>query len=159
MNETRNDPAATLDTDSAGRIDAFWRACNYLAAGMIYLRDNPLLEEPLRPEHIKQRLLGHWGASPALSFTWVHLNRLIKDNDLNMIYVIRPGHGGPGEVQHVEHVPAGQGREGLLDLRVELIEGLRRDLQRLVRARGEGLGHPLLQVGQDRLGLGHAQLS
>ena len=63
MNEIRNDPAAALDADTAARIDAFWRACNYLAAGMIYLRDNPLLEEPLRPEHIKQRLLGHWGAS------------------------------------------------------------------------------------------------
>ena len=96
MNETRNDPAAALDADSAARIDAFWRACNYLAAGMIYLRDNPLLEEPLRPEHIKQRLLGHWGASPALSFTWVHLNRLIVKYDLDAIFLAGPGHGAPG---------------------------------------------------------------
>ena len=68
MNDTRNDSTA-LDTVTAERIDAWWRACNYLAAGMIYLRDNPLLEEPLSPAHIKERLLGHWGASPALSFT------------------------------------------------------------------------------------------
>lgn len=77
-------------------IDAYWRACNYLAAGMIYLRDNPLLREPLKPDHLKQRLLGHWGASPALSFTYVHLNRLIRKYDLDAIFLAGPGHGAPG---------------------------------------------------------------
>ena len=77
-------------------MDAYWRACNYLSVGMIYLRDNPLLKEPLRPEHVKHRLLGHWGASPALSFVWVHLNRLIRKDDLNVIFVAGPGHGAPG---------------------------------------------------------------
>ncbi len=77
-------------------LDAYWRACNYLAAGMIYLRDNPLLKEPLQPEHIKQRLLGHWGASPGLSFTYIHMNRLINKYDLNAIFLAGPGHGAPG---------------------------------------------------------------
>jgi xylulose-5-phosphate/fructose-6-phosphate phosphoketolase len=77
-------------------MDAWWRACNYLAVGMIYLKDNPLLKEKLRPEQIKHRLLGHWGASPALSFVWTHLNRLIKRDDLDMIFVAGPGHGAPG---------------------------------------------------------------
>ncbi|MGD1991157.1 MAG: phosphoketolase family protein, partial [Chromatiales bacterium] len=85
-----------LDDQIAHKIDAYWRACNYLAAGMIYLRDNPLLREPLKPEHIKQRLLGHWGASPGLSFTYVHLNRLINKYDLNAIFLAGPGHGAPG---------------------------------------------------------------
>ncbi|PSN19905.1 phosphoketolase [filamentous cyanobacterium CCP5] len=78
------------------RIDAYWRACNYLAVGMIYLRENPLLQEPLKPEHVKHRLLGHWGASPALSFTYIHCNRLIKKYDLDMIFMAGPGHGAPG---------------------------------------------------------------
>ena len=78
------------------QIDAYWRACNYLAAGMIYLRDNPLLRKPLRPEHLKSRLLGHWGASPGLSFTYVHLNRLIRKYDLDAIFLAGPGHGAPG---------------------------------------------------------------
>ena len=77
-------------------IDAYWRACNYLAVGMIYLQANPLLREPLKKEHIKHRLLGHWGASPALSFTYVHCNRLIKKYDLDMIFMAGPGHGAPG---------------------------------------------------------------
>jgi xylulose-5-phosphate/fructose-6-phosphate phosphoketolase len=77
-------------------MHAYWRACNYLAVGMIYLRDNPLLQEPLTTDHVKHRLLGHWGASPALSFTWVHLNRLIVKHDLDMIFVAGPGHGAPG---------------------------------------------------------------
>ncbi len=77
-------------------IDTWWRACNYLSVGMIYLQDNPLLKEPLQPEHIKQRLLGHWGASPALSFVWAHLNRVIMRDDLDMIFVAGPGHGAPG---------------------------------------------------------------
>src|SRR5512145_2566957 len=77
-------------------LDAYWRACNYLAVGMIYLKENPLLREPLKVEHVKHRLLGHWGASPALSFVWVHLNRLIVRDDLDMIFVAGPGHGAPG---------------------------------------------------------------
>ncbi|MGD8885122.1 MAG: phosphoketolase family protein [Gammaproteobacteria bacterium] len=78
------------------QIDAYWRACNYLAAGMIYLQDNPLLKEPLQPEHIKNRLLGHWGASPGLSFMYTHLNRLIVNEDINAIFLAGPGHGAPG---------------------------------------------------------------
>ncbi|MEQ1579340.1 MAG: phosphoketolase family protein [Steroidobacteraceae bacterium] len=85
--------AATLELQ---QIDAYWRACNYLAAGMIYLRDNPLLREPLRPEHLKRRLLGHWGSSPGLSFIYVHLNRLIRRHDVNAIFLAGPGHGAPG---------------------------------------------------------------
>jgi xylulose-5-phosphate/fructose-6-phosphate phosphoketolase len=77
-------------------IDAWWRAANYLSVGMIYLQDNPLLAEPLAPEHVKQRLLGHWGASPALSFVWAHLNRVIKRDDLDVIFIAGPGHGAPG---------------------------------------------------------------
>ncbi len=77
-------------------INAYWRACNYLSVGMIYLKENPLLREPLRPDHIKHRLLGHWGASPALSFVWVHLNRLIARDDLDVVFVAGPGHGAPG---------------------------------------------------------------
>ena len=77
-------------------LHAWWRACNYLAAGMIYLRDNPLLREPLRPEQVKQRLLGHWGASPGLSFVYAHLNRLIRKHDLDAIFLAGPGHGAPG---------------------------------------------------------------
>ncbi|HEY6000769.1 MAG TPA: phosphoketolase family protein [bacterium] len=87
---------APLAAEELARIDAFWRACNYLALGMIYLRDNPLLREPLRPEHLKRRLLGHWGASPALSFVYAHLNRVIAANDLDMIFMAGPGHGAPG---------------------------------------------------------------
>jgi xylulose-5-phosphate/fructose-6-phosphate phosphoketolase len=86
----------SLSPDELRHIDAYWRACNYLAVGMIYLQDNPLLREPLKPEHIKNRLLGHWGASPGLSFTYVHLNRLINKYDLNAIFLAGPGHGAPG---------------------------------------------------------------
>jgi len=85
-----------LGDDELQAIDAYWRACNYLAVGMIYLRANPLLREPLKKEHIKHRLLGHWGASPALSLTYVHCNRLIKKYDLNMLFMAGPGHGAPG---------------------------------------------------------------
>lgn len=77
-------------------IDAYWRACNYVAAGMIYLRDNPLLREPLRPEHLKRRLLGHWGSSPGLAFVYVHVNRLIRRHDVDAIFLAGPGHGAPG---------------------------------------------------------------
>jgi len=87
---------APLSTDELRRTDAYWRACNYLAAGMIYLRDNPLLREPLKSEHVKQRLLGHWGTSPGLAFLYVHLNRLIRKYDLDAIFVAGPGHGAPG---------------------------------------------------------------
>ena len=85
-----------LSTEELRKIHAYWRACNYLASGMIYLRDNPLLKEPLKTEHIKQRLLGHWGSSPALSFIYVHLNRLIEKYDLSALYIAGPGHGAPG---------------------------------------------------------------
>src|SRR4249919_3811415 len=84
-----------LSADELRKIDAYWRACNYLAAGMIYLRANPLLREPLKPEHIKNRLLGHWGSDPGQSFVWAHLNRLIRKYDLNVLYVSGPGHGAP----------------------------------------------------------------
>ena len=80
-----------LSASELRRTDAYWRACNYLALGMIYLQDNPLLKEPLKPEHIKNRLLGHWGSSPGLAFTYVHLNRLIKKFDLDMIFMAGPG--------------------------------------------------------------------
>jgi xylulose-5-phosphate/fructose-6-phosphate phosphoketolase len=88
--------AATLTADELRRIDAYWRACNYLAVGMIYLQDNPLLREKLQPAHIKNRLLGHWGASPGLAFTYVHMNRLINKYDLDAIFLAGPGHGAPG---------------------------------------------------------------
>ena len=82
-------------------LDAYWRAANYLAVGQIYLQDNPLLREPLRPEHIKPRLLGHWGTSPGLSFIYAHLNRLIRETDADVIYLCGPGHGGPAIVANV----------------------------------------------------------
>lgn len=85
-----------LGADELRRLNAWWQACNYLAVGMIYLRDNPLLRKPLSVEHVKHRLLGHWGASPALSFVWTHLNRVIARDDLDMIFVAGPGHGAPG---------------------------------------------------------------
>jgi len=88
--------ANPLSPEELHKIDAYWRACHYLAVGMIYLRDNPLLRKPLDSTHIKYRLLGHWGASSALSFSYVHLNRLIKKYDLNMIFLAGPGHGAPG---------------------------------------------------------------
>ncbi|MDA0268693.1 MAG: phosphoketolase family protein [Cyanobacteria bacterium] len=85
-----------LSDQALSKLHAYWRACNYLAVGMIYLRDNPLLKEPLQAKHVKHRLLGHWGASPALSFTYIHCNRLIKKYDLDMIFMAGPGHGAPG---------------------------------------------------------------
>ncbi len=87
---------SVLSSEELQKIHAYWRACNYLAVGMIYLRDNPLLQEPLQQEHVKVRLLGHWGSSPGLSFLYIHLNRMIKKYDLNMIYLAGPGHGAPG---------------------------------------------------------------
>ncbi|MCP6761364.1 MAG: phosphoketolase family protein [Fischerella sp. CENA71] len=87
---------APLSSDELRKMHAFWRAANYLAVGMIYLRDNPLLKEPLKPEHIKHRLLGHWGSSPGISFLYTHLNRVIKKFDQDMLYIVGPGHGAPG---------------------------------------------------------------
>ncbi|MGI5170886.1 phosphoketolase family protein [Spirillospora sp. CA-253888] len=89
------DPAADPDFQL---LDAYWRAANYLSAGQIYLLDNPLLRQELRPEHIKPRLLGHWGTSPGLNFCYAHLNRVITARDLDMIYIMGPGHGGPSAV-------------------------------------------------------------
>ena len=86
----------SLSTEALTKLNSYWRACNYLAAGMIYLQENPLLQQPLQLEHIKNRLLGHWGASPGLSFTYVHMNRLINKYDLNAIFLAGPGHGAPG---------------------------------------------------------------
>ena len=85
-----------LSTDELRKIHAYWRACNYLTLGMIYLQDNPLLREPLKPEHVKNRLLGHWGSSPGLAFIYLHFMRLIKKYGLNMIFLAGPGHGAPG---------------------------------------------------------------
>jgi xylulose-5-phosphate/fructose-6-phosphate phosphoketolase len=111
----------TLDDDLLERMDAWWRAANYLSVGQIYLQENPLLEEPLRIEHIKKRLLGHWGTTPGLNFIYVHLNRAIVQRALDMIYVMGPGHGGPGVVantylegSYTERYPAVElGRSGL----------------------------------------------
>jgi xylulose-5-phosphate/fructose-6-phosphate phosphoketolase len=89
-----------LTADELHNIDAYWRACNYLSAGMIYLRNNPLLREPLVPEDFKNRLLGHWGSDPGQSFTYVHLNRVIRKYDLNMIYISGPGHGAPAVISN-----------------------------------------------------------
>src|SRR6185295_13138306 len=87
-----------LSPELLRNMDAYWRAANYLSVGQIYLFDNPLLKKPLKREHIKPRLLGHWGTTPGLNFIYVHLNRLIKERDLNVIYITGPGHGGPGLV-------------------------------------------------------------
>ena len=85
-----------LSEQELQQLDSWWRAANYLAVGMIYLKENPLLREPLKPEHIKNRLLGHWGSSPGQSFIWTHANRVIREYNLNMIYLSGPGHGAPG---------------------------------------------------------------
>ncbi len=87
-----------LSPEMLRKIDAYWRAANYLSVGQIYLYDNPLLKQPLKRTHIKPRLLGHWGTTPGLNLIYVHLNRLIKEQDLNVIYIAGPGHGGPGLV-------------------------------------------------------------
>jgi xylulose-5-phosphate/fructose-6-phosphate phosphoketolase len=87
-----------LTADLVRKLDAYWRAANYLSVGQIYLHDNPLLKKPLRRDHIKPRLLGHWGTTPGLNFVYVHLNRLIKKHDANVLYITGPGHGGPGLV-------------------------------------------------------------
>jgi xylulose-5-phosphate/fructose-6-phosphate phosphoketolase len=113
-----------LSPDEARTIDAFWRACNYLALGMTYLKANPLLKEPLKPEHIKDRLLGHWGASPGLAFCYIHLSRAIKAHDLSVVFMAGPGHGAPGvlgpcylEGSYSEIYPdCSEDEEGLLKL-------------------------------------------
>jgi xylulose-5-phosphate/fructose-6-phosphate phosphoketolase len=87
-----------LAAEELRKIDAYWRAANYLSVGQIYLYDNPLLKEPLKLEHIKPRLLGHWGTTPGLNFIYVHLNRAIEKRDLNIVFVAGPGHGAPGVV-------------------------------------------------------------
>lgn len=121
---TVNERPSPLGADELQKMNAYWRACNYLSAGMIYLRANPLLREPLEPEHIKRRLLGHWGSDPGQSFVWVHLNRLIQKYDLNLIYVSGPGHGAPAtlangylEGHYSEIYPdCSQDEEGMLKL-------------------------------------------
>ena len=119
-----NTPAVAPATETELRdLHAYWRACNYLAAGMIYLRDNPLLRQPLQAGHIKQRLLGHWGASPGLSFCYIHMNRLIVKYDLDAIFLAGPGHGAPGVLApvHLEgaygeiYPNKGEGEEGMLN--------------------------------------------
>jgi xylulose-5-phosphate/fructose-6-phosphate phosphoketolase len=97
MNQTEN----PLDDTTLHNIDAYWRAANYLSVGQIYLCDNPLLRQPLRLEHVKKLLLGHWGTTPGQNFIYAHLNRIIKAHDLNMIYISGPGHGGPALVGNV----------------------------------------------------------
>ena len=122
----RTSPHDPLSADLLQRMHAYWRAANYLSVGQIYLKDNPLLEEPLRLDHIKPRLLGHWGTTPGLNFLYVHLNRLITQNDLNMIYVIGPGHGGPGIVAQTY-------LEGSYTERYPAVERSRNGLRRLFR--------------------------
>ncbi|HEV2577259.1 MAG TPA: phosphoketolase family protein [Acidobacteriaceae bacterium] len=117
-------PAAALTSDELRRMNAYWHAANYLSGGMIFLRANPLLREPLKPEHIKNRLLGHWGSDPGQSLIWVHLNRLIKKYSLDVIYISGPGHGAPAtlangylEGHYSEVYPdCSQDAEGLLTL-------------------------------------------
>jgi xylulose-5-phosphate/fructose-6-phosphate phosphoketolase len=87
-----------LSPSELRKMDAYWRAANYLSVGQIYLLDNPLLKRPLKLADVKPRLLGHWGTTPGLNFVYMHLNRAIRERDLNMIYICGPGHGGPGMV-------------------------------------------------------------
>jgi xylulose-5-phosphate/fructose-6-phosphate phosphoketolase len=101
MNASAVQPSGTaepLNAEQVRSLNAYWRAANYLSVGQIYLLDNPLLRQPLTLEHVKPRLLGHWGTTPGLNFLYAHLNRVIKARDLNMIYVAGPGHGGPALV-------------------------------------------------------------
>jgi xylulose-5-phosphate/fructose-6-phosphate phosphoketolase len=115
---------APLSDQQLHALDAYWRAANYLSVGQIYLCDNPLLKEPLRQDHVKKLLLGHWGTAPGQNFIYAHLNRVIKDQALNMIYISGPGHGGPAVVSNVylegtfsEYYPeVGQNEAGLKKL-------------------------------------------
>jgi xylulose-5-phosphate/fructose-6-phosphate phosphoketolase len=118
--------ANTLSSEQLRKMNAYWRAANYLSVGQIYLADNPLLEEPLRLEHVKRRLLGHWGTTPGLNFLYVHCNRVIREYDLNMIFITGPGHGGPGLVAHTW-------LEGSYTERYPAIERSRNGLHRLFR--------------------------
>jgi xylulose-5-phosphate/fructose-6-phosphate phosphoketolase len=113
----------TMTPDELRLVDAYWRAANYLSVGQIYLLDNPLLEEPLAPEHVKPRLLGHWGTTPGLNLIYAHMNRVIRARDLNAIYICGPGHGGPGMVANA--YLEGTYSELYADIR-EDEEGLRR---------------------------------
>jgi xylulose-5-phosphate/fructose-6-phosphate phosphoketolase len=123
---SREHAPPVLDADVVRRMDAYWRAANYLSVGQIYLQDNPLLATPLKREHIKPRLLGHWGTTAGLNLLYVHLNRLIVENDLDMIYIIGPGHGGPGLVAHAY-------LEGAYTETYPGVERSRNGLQRLFR--------------------------
>src|SRR5690348_12048012 len=113
-----------LSPEELRKMNAYWRAANYLSVGQIYLYDNPLLREPLRSEHVKPRLLGHWGTTPGLNLIWVHLNRAIRARQQPAIYVTGPGHGGPGIVANAylegtysELYPnVGPGEDGLREL-------------------------------------------
>src|SRR5579863_4476244 len=98
ITETRTQSQDMLTPEMVQKMDAYWRAANYLSVGQIYLRDNPLLKQPLAPGHIKRNLLGHWGTTPGQNFIYVHLNRIIRQYDLDMIYIAGPGHGGPALV-------------------------------------------------------------
>ena len=98
METSTNVESTSLSPAELQKLDAYWRASNYLAVGQIYLFDSPLLKDPLSREHIKRRLLGYWGTTPGLNLIYVHLNRIIKKHDLNMIYIAGPGHGGPAMV-------------------------------------------------------------
>src|SRR5713226_9614798 len=97
---TKATTETTLSAREAQAIDAYWRAANYLSVGQLYLLDNPLLREPLRAEHVKPRLLGHWGTTPGLNFSYAHMNRAIRLRDLDAMYMIGPGHGGPALFAH-----------------------------------------------------------
>src|SRR5713101_5322413 len=103
VRRSRREPTAKgpLSAEMLDRMHRYWCAANYLTIGQIYLKENPLLREPLRREHIKPRILGHWGTSPGLSFIYVHLNRLIREHDVSLIYLAGPGHGGPALVANV----------------------------------------------------------
>src|SRR5947207_10677203 len=98
MTSATSSPPQPLSAEELERIDAYWRAANYLSVGQIYLLANPLLREPLRIEHVKPRLLGHWGTTPGLNFVYAHFNRVIRERDVQAIFVTGPGHGGPGLV-------------------------------------------------------------
>src|SRR5438477_12359467 len=92
---------ARISHDRLSQLDRYWQAANYLTIGQIYLQENPLLREPLKPEHIKPRLLGHWGTSPGLSLIYAHLNRLINEHDANLVFLVGSGHGGPAVIANV----------------------------------------------------------
>ncbi|MBA3563646.1 MAG: phosphoketolase family protein, partial [Gammaproteobacteria bacterium] len=121
MNDQTPRREQALDSQALEHIDAYWRAANYLSVGQIYLLDNPLLEEPLELEHVKPRLLGHWGTTPGLNFIYVHMNRVIRSRDLNAIFITGPGHGGPALVANTwlegsfsEHYPdVPQNKDGM----------------------------------------------